>query len=81
MVSGLLLLAFVRFFIVLLAGVVVWVTGAGIVVRRVRIVVVVVGRFVVIRFLRFTGVVLASDLGLSFPVPCIGVLGLLSHKE
>jgi hypothetical protein len=78
LLSGvLLLLTFVRLLVVLFAGVVV-----GVIVRQTCVVVVgVVGGGFVIGFLWFTGVVFASDFSLSFPIPGIGILGLLLHKE
>jgi hypothetical protein len=77
LLSGvLLLLAFVGLLVILFARVVV-----GVVVRRTHVVVVrVVGGGLVIGFLWFTGVVFMSDFGFSFPIPCVSVLGLLSHK-
>jgi hypothetical protein len=77
LLSGvLLLLAFVIFLVVLLPGVVVGVTGASVIVRRIRIV---VRGLVFIGLLWFTRVVFASDF--SFLFPCINILGLLLHEE
>jgi hypothetical protein len=78
LLSGVLLfLAFVGLLVILLARVVV-----GVVVRRTCVVVVgVIGGGLVVGLLWFTGVVFMSDFSFSFPISCIGILGLLSHEE
>jgi hypothetical protein len=70
----LLFLAFVRLFVILLAGVVV-----GVVVGQTRIVVV-GGGGLVIGLLHFAGIVFMSKLSFLLLISCISILGLLSHE-